>query len=166
MRGFLLGLTYYNGFVIHNVCVIIKRSINYKKMAYWAVEFWENSDGTCRVEKDLLKKIRLKEPFLFESLGDKIGHYVSVPIENAKDLKYIQKVKNEESMWELKFHLSKNEIRLLGCIVSNNKFPIFYVLYGFKKKDQGIRGQNMDTARVRVREFLNQYKQNGLQEIL
>ena len=71
-------------------------------------------------------------------------------------------------MWELKFHLSKNEIRLLGCLVLINNVPIFYVLYGFKKKDQGIRGQNMDTARIRVREFLNQYKQkqNGLQGIL
>ena len=64
-------------------------------MYYWAIELWEDDNGICRIEKDLLEKMRAKEPFLFKSLENKMTHYVSVPIENAKVLKYIQKIKNE-----------------------------------------------------------------------
>lgn len=135
-------------------------------MEYWQIEFWENGDGICRIEKDLLEKMSKKEKFLFASLGEKMDKYTKAKITDIQKLGYLTKVKSEENMWELKFSLSKNEIRFLGCLVLQNGFHIFYSLYAFKKKDQKIMNENKIVARGRIKEFINFYNQNELQKIL
>jgi len=136
-------------------------------MEHWRIILWENDDGVCLVDRDLLKKMRVKEKFLFETLGDKMGRYTENPIENVQHLQDLEKVKSEKNMWELKFSLRKTEIRFLGCLVEENGIKIFYALYAFKKKDQKIKDKHRETARARVGDFIKQYNQKyGPQRIL
>lgn len=136
-------------------------------MEHWRIILWENDDGLCWVDRDLLKKMRVKEKFVFASLGEQMSRYTENLIENVQHRQELEKVKSEENMWELKFHLLKTEIRLLGCLAKERGMTIFYALYAFKKKDQKIMNKHRETARARVNEFISQYnQQNGLQEIL
>jgi hypothetical protein len=134
-------------------------------MEYWQIELWENDDGVCRVDRDLLKKIRRKEKFLYKSLKEKMFVYIQMPINKIELSKDLEKVKGEEKMWELKFHLGV-ELRFLGCRVSENNLDTFYALYAFKKKDQTIKNQHRYVARERIKEFINNFKNNELQKIL
>lgn len=135
-------------------------------MEYWSIDLWENEDGICRVDKDLLKKMSKKEKNLLYQLEDKMLSYIKGRIEDIQSSKDLEKVKNEDNMWELKFHLFKNEIRFLGCLTLENGNYVFYALYAFKKKNQEIMTRHRIVARGRVKEFINIYKQNELQKIL
>ena len=91
---------------------------------YWHIVLWENCDGICRVEKDILKKMKRKEKFNYNSLNEKMVRYTANPIEDIKYHEDLEKVKSEENMWELKFHLSsRNEIRFLGCLALETGTP-------------------------------------------
>jgi phage-related protein len=134
-------------------------------MEYWKIELWETENGVCRVDKDLLKQLRKKEKFLYKSLMQKMIEYVQKPIKNIQLSGDLEKI--EERMWELKFYLpNKTQIRFLGCNVKKGDTHIFYALYAFKKKDQEVKDKHKNTTRDRIKEFLNQYNQNGLQTIL
>ena len=136
-------------------------------MTNWDITFWENTDGVCLVERDLLGKMRKREKFLFASLEQKMDYYVMSPIEDVRSHQELVKVKGEENMWELKFHLPKTEIRFLGCLVMESGKTVFYSLYAFNKKDQKIKDKHRVRARRRVDEFISQYNQkHGLQGIL
>lgn len=135
-------------------------------MEYWSIELWENEDGICRVDKDLLKEIVKKDKSLAGSLRDKMEQYTNAKIEHVQYQKHLEKVKSEDNMWELKFHLFKNEIRFLGCLILKNGSYVYYALYAFKKKNQDIMNKHKIVARCRVREFINNFKQNELQKIL
>ncbi len=136
-------------------------------MEYWHITLWQNADGVCLVERDLLKKMRQREKFLFASLQEKMAQYTESPIENVRYHQDLVKVKAEENMWELKFHLPKTEVRFLGCLTLESGTSVFYSLYAFRKKDQKIKYRHRETARGRVSEFISQYnQQDGLQEIL
>lgn len=133
----------------------------------WNIVLWEDIDGVCPIERDLLKKMRHREKFLFASLGEKMDYYIASPIGDVQYHHELEKVKGEENMWELKFHLPKTEVRFLGCLVMESGTTVFYSLYAFKKKDQRIKKRHILTARRRVDEFINQYKkQHGPQGIL
>jgi hypothetical protein len=134
-------------------------------MEYWRIELWEPTEGVCRIERDLLKKLKKSDPFLFKALAEQMSRYTSSPIEQVKSLGLMVKVKSAENIWELKFHLRKAEIRFLGCLTIENNFCAFYALYGFRKKEQEIKSRHLQTAKERVKEFLD-YNQNGLQKIL
>ena len=108
-------------------------------MEYWHITLWENSYGVCLVERDLLKRMRKREKYLYASLGEKMAQYTASPIEGVRYHKDLEKVKSEESMWELKFHLPKAEVRFLGCLTLESGTSVFYSLYAFKKKDQQIK---------------------------
>lgn len=162
---------------IYNVSVILSfvekydKFIKYHNMEKWHIKLsWKNDDQdeeVCLVDKDLLKKLREKEKFLFETLGDKMSRYTENLIENVLHLHYLEKVKSEKNMWELKFTLRKAEIRFLGCLVESDGIKSFYALYAFRKKDQKIKDKHRETARVRVEDFIKQYKQKyGPQRIL
>ncbi|MES2930859.1 MAG: type II toxin-antitoxin system RelE/ParE family toxin [Patescibacteria group bacterium] len=131
-------------------------------MENWSIELWVTEDGVCRVDKDLLKKLRNKEKFLFKSLEEKMRQYTSAKIADVQHQKDLEKVKNEVDMWELKFHLSKNEIRFLGYMDLQKEFSVFYALYAFKKKNQEIMEKHKIAARNRVKEFTNYFNRNGL----
>lgn len=135
-------------------------------MDYWNIEFWNTSDGICRVEKDLLKQMRKTDKFAYKSLEEKMMRYVKSPFENVQN-RELEKVKNEKYMWELKFHLpNNNQIRFLGCVVLENDIYTFYALYGFRKKDQKIKEKDRYIAKSRIKEFINQKPKNELQKIL
>ncbi|MDQ5971421.1 MAG: hypothetical protein QG566_367 [Patescibacteria group bacterium] len=135
-------------------------------MEYWQIELWENQDGIRRVERDLLKKMMKKEKFLFADLIEKMEQYTKVNISDVQKLERLEKVKSEDNMWELKFHLSKNEIRFLGCLTLENGLHVFYALYAFKKKNQKIINEHRIVARGRVKEFINYFNPNELKKIL
>lgn len=135
-------------------------------MEYWHIVFWEDN-GVCRVDRDLLKKMKTRENFLFESLGEKMSQYTARTIDDVRYHQDLEKVKNEDDMWELKFHLRKAEIRFLGCLVDKDNITTFYALYAFRKKNQEILSKHIKTARDRVISFISEYKkENGLQRIL
>lgn len=136
-------------------------------MEHWRITLWENDDGVCWVDRDLLKKMRVKEKFIFSPKDVKMNQYTTNLIENVRHQHELEKVKSEENMWELKFHLLKTEIRFLGCLAKEGGIVIFYALHAFKKKDQKIMNKHRETARARVGEFISQYNQeNGPQRIL
>lgn len=123
---------------------------------YWNIDLWEDDSGVCRVDRDVLKKLRTKDKFIFQSLGEKMSKYVSVPIDKIIKSGELEKVKGEDNMWELKFHLPhKNEIRFLGYLDDKKLITItYYALYGFRKKDQTIKNQHREVARERIKEYL------------
>ncbi len=127
-------------------------------MSTWRIEPWD----LRLLERDLLKKLRTREHFLFRSLENKIKEYASSPIEHARALGDLQKVKSEVDMWELKFHLKKCELRFMGCLVEEVGIVIFYTLYAFRKKEQDLRACHKETARERLKEF----KHHGFQNLL
>lgn len=114
-------------------------------MEYWRIDFSKSTSGACYVERDLLKTMKKKEPILFEALKDRIDTYVSVPIEQIIG-PYLELVR--DGLWEPKFSLAKNEIRFLGSLSSDRK--TFYVLCGYKKKDQRLRKSKIETAFMRM----------------
>lgn len=137
-------------------------------MDHWSIDFWITEDNVCRVEREL-KSIK-RDKYLYASLEEKMKKYVQEPITHTQNLKYLEKVKSEENMWELKFHLyQRNEIRFLGCLTEKAGYNTFYALYAFKKKDQKIKNEHRETARKRVNEFISfliQNKKDELQRIL
>ena len=134
-------------------------------MNYWRIEIWTVPDGTCRLERDLLKKLRKNEKFVYASLKDKMQRYTETPIKDVMYHQELEKVSGETNMWELKFHLFKNEIRFLGCLGLEDETHVYYALYGFKKKEQQIRDNDRFTARGRIEEFI-MYNPYGLQRLL
>ena len=40
-------------------------------MAYWTIELWENANGVCYVESDLLRELMSKDTLLLERLFKK-----------------------------------------------------------------------------------------------
>lgn len=136
-------------------------------MNYWRIEIWKkDEDSQPRVEKDILKKLKKREYFVYASLEDKMLQYVNSPLEDVMATKELEKMSGEQNMWELKFHLLNNEIRFLGCLTLENDSSVYYALYGFKKKDQKVKSREKLVARGRIEEFKYYFKENGLQRIL
>lgn len=136
-------------------------------MDQWKIELWETDDGICRVGKDLLNKMRKSDSYLYKSLAEKMLIYIQKPINNVILAKDIEKVKGSGNMWELKFHLPKNnQIRFLGCLVLDKDVHIFYALHAFKKKEQIIKNKYKYIAESRIKEFLNNLNKNEHQKIL
>lgn len=136
-------------------------------MNYWRIEIWVVPDGSCKLERDLFKQLRKKDPFVYKSLEEKMIQYTQAPIGDLMKVKDLQKMAEEKNMWEMKFHLKKSEIRLLGCLTLENKeLYIYYALSGFKKKEQKVSDRDKRVARGRIEEFKIYYQKNELQEIL
>jgi len=135
-------------------------------MEHWKIDFWINPNGTCYVDKDILKGLSKKDPFVFHSLEEKMKQYVQHPIVNAQKLQLLKKVKSQEYMWELVFSLPKTEVRLLGCLALETNNHIFYAILGFRKKDQKLKDKYIKNAKSRISEFINYYNQNELQKLL
>jgi hypothetical protein len=132
----------------------------------WNIELWVNPNGSCYIERDILKKMKSKDPFVYGSLEEKMNQYVNNPIENAQKLQILKKVKSQSYMWELVFSLSKSEIRFLGCLAQETDNHTFYALVGFRKKDQEIKSKYTKIAKSRISEFISYYHQNELQKLL
>lgn len=132
----------------------------------WSIELWKTDSGICLVERDVLKKMRKRDKFAYRVLEDKFTQYVKFPVEHVMHQKDLEKVKREDSMWELKFHLPRVEIRFLGCLTRQGGPHVFYALYGFRKKTQEIQTNHIKTARERIKEFVSCYTQNEYQKLL
>jgi phage-related protein len=118
-------------------------------MESWTVEFWENDNGVCYIEKDILNIIKI-DKLLEERLFKKIHYYTQKSISSLMKADILEDV--GDGIWELKFHL-KLEIRYLGCFLKEENIIKYYVLTGFVKKDQKIRNKYIKKARNRLEEL-------------
>jgi len=128
-------------------------------MEYWTVEFWENNNGVCYIEKDILDNVK-SDKLLEERLFKKTFYYTQKRINDLKAAEILEDVGSD--IWELKFHL-KVEIRYLGCFLEEDGPIKYYVLTGFIKKDQKIRNKYIKKAKSRLEEL--KYIKNELQKI-
>lgn len=130
----------------------------------WNINLWTDCNNVCKLDRDLLKELKRKDKKAFLSLFEQMTQYTAQPIDALKRLGDLERVSTEKGMWELKFHLSKNEIRFLGCIVLEKGKEVYYALHAFKKKEQKIKRKNIETAKERIKEFTIE-KQYGFQEL-
>ncbi len=118
-------------------------------MNHWTIELWENRNGVCYVEKDLLEKM---ERLLKERLFKRMGTLTKYTVQNAKSSDLLEDLGG--GLLELKFKLPNAQIRFLGLIsYKDGSIPVFHALSAFRKKDQKIRVAYIKKARDRQKEF-------------
>lgn len=120
-------------------------------MAYWAIELWENTNGVCYVESDLLSELKSKDTLLLERLFKKKNTLTQYQIPYLKSSDILKNI--GDNVWELRFILPKAHIRYLGCLVYTAQLPVFYALVAFRKKTEKIPSKYINLARERQKEF-------------
>ncbi|MCX6718890.1 MAG: type II toxin-antitoxin system RelE/ParE family toxin [Candidatus Taylorbacteria bacterium] len=120
-------------------------------MAYWTIELWENINGVCYVESDLLNELKSRDTLLLERLFKKKRTLTQYQIPYLKSSDILKSIGDD--LWELRFILPKAHIRYLGCLVYTSQPPIFYALCAFRKKTERIPNKYIRLARERQKDF-------------
>ena len=120
-------------------------------MAYWTIELWENANGVCYVESDLLSELMAKDTILLERLFKKKKTLTQYQIPYLKSSDILKNIGDD--LWELRFILPKAQIRYLGCLVYTAQPPAFYALCAFRKKTEKIPSKYIRLAKERQKEF-------------
>ncbi len=136
------------------------------RMEYWCIAFWPEA-GISWVEKDLLQKMRRKDPYTHAQLRIQMDQYASTRVERVQAREELVPVQGEERMWNLKFHLREREVRFLGYLSMHGTPTTFYALHGFNLgANEAIPHRHKRVARERIQAFINWHYQYGLQKIL
>jgi len=126
-------------------------------MEYWQIELWENANGVCYVDRDLLDSLKSKDQLLLGRLFKKKLTLTQYTVPYLKSSEILKNIGND--LWELKFILPKAEIRYLGCFSYITKPPTFYALCAFRKKTQKISTKYIKITKDRQKEFNKKLKQ-------
>lgn len=121
-------------------------------MEYWTINLWENSNGVCYVENDILDELKVKDNLLLERLFKKKRTLTQYQIAYLKSSDTLKNIGGD--LWELRFILPKAQIRYLGCLVYEGSLPTFYALSAFRKKTNKIPIKYIRLAQERYKEFL------------
>lgn len=119
----------------------------------WNLRYWEYELGKSWAAEEV--EIFSKNNTLFELMRKKVGWLLNRKLKELEILNDLVHLGND--LYELKIHISNNELRFLGVKEEDDlgRLPIFNVLLFFHKKDQKIKNKYLQKAKDRLKIYKN-----------
>lgn len=120
----------------------------------WNLRYWEYELGKSWAAEEV--ELFSKNNTLFELMRKKVGWLLNRKLKELEIQKDLVHLGN--NLYELKIHISNNELRFLGVKEEDSGFgnlPIFNVLLFFHKKDQKIKNKYLQKAKDRLKIYKN-----------
>lgn len=120
----------------------------------WNLRYWEYELGKSWAAEEV--ELFSKNNTLFELMIKKVGWLLNRKLKELEIQKDLVHLGN--NLYELKIHISNNELRFLGVKEEDSGFgnlPIFNVLLFFHKKDQKIKNKYLQKAKDRLKIYKN-----------
>lgn len=116
----------------------------------WTINFYEFATGASPVG-DFMDELRFSEERLHRQCLKRMVFLTDKDLWSVTTDNVLEDIGG--GLWELKFHLPKTELRLLGCITYEAGTATFHALVAFKKKSQKLRNRYIKLARNRKAVF-------------
>lgn len=120
----------------------------------WNLRYWGYELGKSWAAEEV--ELFSKNNTLFELMIKKVGWLLNRKLKELEIQKDLVHLGN--NLYELKIHISNNELRFLGVKEEDSGFgnlPIFNVLLFFHKKDQKIKNKYLQKAKDRLKIYKN-----------